>query len=462
MKVKQLKRKMAALLAVAMVMTGQPSGVLAGGMPGDSGEASTEVTETVSTDSDATQNTEPDGSEIPPASNSTADSGTAGGNGGTGTDIPKEEQETFEVTYQVEPEEGAKVTGDRTVKTGETLEFTVRVNEGYELDSVSVSGDVLEPTKEEDNKYSYEAANIMQAPTVEVTLTEEEKPAFSYEETIDGITVTLTAEEGVLPDGTKAEVKKVSVPKDAKETEEGEELIEAVAFDITLYDAEGNVLDNSWAENGSVKVTFSGAELEEKQEEADRVEILHYAEEDAEPDVEAYASGEELAYEAEHFSVLVARMMAAPRASSSVYVSADGNDANDGSLEKPYATLAKAVGAVSNNGTVYILSDLTSITVAKVWDKAITITSDPKAMEENGEAFTITRGESFNMSSDDARKFYNPAMIEVGGEPDSGVVSHLTLENIVLNDAGKTGGNTNPNELYFIQAGPEAGILHLA
>ena len=172
MKVKQLKRKMAALLAVAMVMTGQPSGVLAGGMPGDSGEASAEVTETVSTDSDASQNTEPDGSEIPPATNSTADSGTAGGNGGTGTDIPKEEQETFEVTYQVEPEEGAKVTGDRTVKTGETLEFTVRVNEGYELDSVSVSGDVLEPTEEEDNKYSYEAANIMQAPTVEVSLVE--------------------------------------------------------------------------------------------------------------------------------------------------------------------------------------------------------------------------------------------------------------------------------------------------
>ena len=172
MKVKQLKRKMAALLAVAMVMTGQPSGVLAGGMSGDSGETSTEVTETVSTESDASQNMEPDGSEASPASNSTDDSGTAGGNGGTETDIPKEEQETFEVTFQVEPEEGAKITGDRTVKTGETLEFTVRVNEGYELESVSVSGDVLEPTEEEDNKYSYEAANIMQAPEVEVNLVE--------------------------------------------------------------------------------------------------------------------------------------------------------------------------------------------------------------------------------------------------------------------------------------------------
>ena len=124
----------------------------------------------------------------------------------------------------------------------------------------------------------------------------------------------------MLPDGTKAEVKKVSVPKDAKETEEGEELIEAVAFDITLYDAEGNVLDNSWAENGSVKVTFSGAELEEKQEEADRVEILHYAEEDAEPDVEAYAPGDELAYEAEHFSVLTLVLSAEVDIASPSYV----------------------------------------------------------------------------------------------------------------------------------------------
>ena len=124
----------------------------------------------------------------------------------------------------------------------------------------------------------------------------------------------------MLPDGTKAEVKKVSVPKDAKETEEGEELIEAVAFDITLYDAEGNVLDNSWAENGSVKVTFSGAELEEKQEEADRVEILHYAEEDAEPDVEAYAPGDELAYDAEHFSVLTLVLSAEVDIASPSYV----------------------------------------------------------------------------------------------------------------------------------------------
>ncbi len=442
MKVKQLKRKMAALLAVAMVMTGQPSGVLAGGMPGDSGEASTEVTETVSTDSDATQNTEPDGSEIPPATNSTADSGTSGGNGVTGTDIPKEEQETFEVTYQVEPEEGAKVTGDRKVKTGETLEFTVRVNEGYELDSVSVSGDVLEPTKEEDNKYSYEAENIMQAPEVGVYLTETEaeKPAFSYEETIDGITVTLTAEEGVLPDGTKAEVKKVSVPKDAKETEEGEELIEAVAFDITLYDAEGNVLDNSWAENGSVKVTFSGAELEEKQEEADRVEILHYEEEDAEPDVEAYVPGDELAYEAEHFSTFVMVMSAEVDIATPSYVSESGSDENgDGTKDSPYATLAKAVVEAKDGATIYVMSNLTMQACARYYGKNLTITSG------DGGPYTLTRGDDFAAHQDSARSTYNPALIEVDSTDGPNTAS-LVLTNIILDDDGKHEGS------YFVQA----------
>ncbi len=452
MKVKQLKRKMAALLAVAMVMTGQPSGVLAGGMPGDSEATRTAGTETVSTVNDANKNTKPNGSEITVATKNTANSGTVGGAGGTGTVPPKDEQDTFEVTYQVKPEEGAKVTGARTVKTGETLEFTVRVNEGYELDTVRVSGDVLEPVEETENKYTYEAANIMQAPEVEVTLTEEEKPAFSYEETIDGITVTLTAEEGVLPDGTKAEVKKVSVPKDAKETEEGEELIEAVAFDITLYDAEGNELDNSWAENGSVKVTFSGAELEEKQEEADRVEILHYAEEDAEPDVEAYAPGEELAYDAEHFSVFVAKRvrMITKTATSSYYVSADGSDENgDGTKDNPFATLWKAFDVADNDDyigseeeptKIVVMSNLTMEENARSYGEHIWLTSD-----ENG-PYTVTRAEElFSMTPDGARSWYNPAMIEVNSSGGKNTAS-LKVTNIILDDAGHQMGN------YYIQA----------
>lgn len=145
---------------------------------------------------------------------------------------------------------------------------------------------------------------------------------------------------------------------------------------------------------------------------------------------------------------------------NAVYVSDSGNDTTgDGSQGAPYATLAKAVEMANDGATIYVMSDLTSTKVAKVWDKSITITSEPDAMaNNNGNAFTITRDDTFEVSKDDSRRFYNPAMIEVGGERNNGIVSSLTLKDIIFDDAGKTGGNADSNELYFMQAGPTAGI----
>lgn len=146
---------------------------------------------------------------------------------------------------------------------------------------------------------------------------------------------------------------------------------------------------------------------------------------------------------------------------NAVYVRADGRDDGDGSQESPYATLAKAVEVADDGATIYVMSNLTSTKVAKVWDKTITITSEPDAMaKNNGNAFTITRGDAdtFDQTKDDSRSFYNPAMIEVGGDRNNGIVSSLTLKDIIFDDAGKTGGKANPKELYFMQAGPTAGI----
>ena len=75
------------------------------------------------------------------------------------------------------------------------------------------------------------------------------------------------------------------------------------------------------------------------------------------------------------------------------------------------------------------------------YDKTITITSEPDAMaKNNGNAFTITRGDAdtFDQTKDDSRSFYNPAMIEVGGDRNNGIVSSLTLKDIIFDDAGKT------------------------
>ena len=45
---------------------------------------------------------------------------------------------------------------------------------------------------------------------------------------------------------------------------------------------------------------------------------------------------------------------------TAVYVSSSGNDGTgDGSADKPYATLVKAVEAAEDGSTIYVMSDLT-------------------------------------------------------------------------------------------------------
>lgn len=119
---------------------------------------------------------------------------------------------------------------------------------------------------------------------------------------------------------------------------------------------------------------------------------------------------------------------------TAVYVSSSGNDGTgDGSADKPFATLAKAVDAADDGATVYVMSDLTMTDCARFYSKSLTITSG------EGGPYTVTRSEGFATRNDIARSWYNPAMVEVqthtGGEG-----AGLTLTNIILDDAGKHEG----------------------
>lgn len=97
-------------------------------------------------------------------------------------------------------------------------------------------------------------------------------------------------------------------------------------------------------------------------------------------------------------------------AAEPVYVSSKGNDeSGDGTQEKPYATLVKAVTEAKDNATTYVMSDLTMNQSARFWNKNLTITS------AEGGPYTIKRGEIFAATSDPARKGYNGALIEAGG-----------------------------------------------
>ena len=184
-----------------------------------------------------------------------------------------------------------------------------------------------------DEAVYYTIPEVLEDQEVEIFLEEivpGTHPAFEYAENINGVTVTISAAEGILPEGTTAKVTEVTdhVENAVKEKVENEtaetepvEVKSVLAYDITLYDAQGNVLNDSWSTNGYVHVSFSGAVIEEKSKEVETVEISHLdtkvdttesvvtaneikaLEQVADPvEVPEEASVESVAFEAKHFS----------------------------------------------------------------------------------------------------------------------------------------------------------------
>lgn len=113
-----------------------------------------------------------------------------------------------------------------------------------------------------------------------------------------------------------------------------------------------------------------------------------------------------------------------------IYVSSGGSDdSGNGTQEKPYATLAKAAQVVNDgtgeNFTVHVMSDLTSEKCARFYNKNVTIVG------EGTTAPVVTRGDNFETLDDNARSWYNPAMIEI---QTSEAPASLTLKNIIFED----------------------------
>ena len=223
----KVKRKVAALLALAMVVTGQPSWVLADGLENlggmtvvESEDIATPLVPEKETDDLEKESTPNDADEVT----------------------------TAQVDYVILPEEaaddhGATIIGPTTVESDETLEFKVKVRDAYELSYVDVAGAEAEPVSVEDNVYHYEESDIYQDTTVTVYL--EKKPEFEETvETNDGLVFEISADAGVLPAGTMVKVNPLAADyaDQVKEEVLAEAKVEEEALVETLTEEEAGPL----------------------------------------------------------------------------------------------------------------------------------------------------------------------------------------------------------------------------
>ena len=195
----------------------------------------------------------------------------------------------LKVTYAINPEYSARIVdGPRGVEEGDALVFGVKNQIGYAIESVTANGEFLEADSTSDNEDGsvtawYTVPEVTEEQEIEVYMTEtDEHPEFNAELTMeDGTIITLHAAEGVLPAGVTAEATVKDDLADAlKEKVEAENAdagvereIKVAVYDINLM-LNGHKLDNSWSENGSVKVTFSGSKVNEISADTGSVEIF--------------------------------------------------------------------------------------------------------------------------------------------------------------------------------------------
>ena len=198
----------------------------------------------------------------------------------------------YSVDYSVDPVGAATIKGAHTVNEGETLYFAVDPQVGYEITEVTANGEPLEEADAADVASASDLEQHEHVYAVEA-VTEDLEIVVSLEETVgvahpefsasyvssEGVTISLHAEEGILPEGTELSVTEVTdalgdTIKEKMDSEaEGTTVHSVLAYDINLL-YNGKKLSNSWSESGYVDVTFTGAPIQEMTEASDKVEIV--------------------------------------------------------------------------------------------------------------------------------------------------------------------------------------------
>ena len=174
----------------------------------------------------------------------------------------------YSVDYSVDPVGAATIKGAHTVNEGETLYFAVDPQVGYEITEVTANGEPLEEADAADVASASDLEQHEHVYAVEA-VTEDLEIVASLEETVgvahpefsasyvssEGVTISLHAEEGILPEGTELSVTEVTdalgdTIKEKMDSEaEGTTVHSVLAYDINLL-YNGKKLSNSWSESG--------------------------------------------------------------------------------------------------------------------------------------------------------------------------------------------------------------------
>ena len=352
-----------------------------------------------------------------------------------GLDKEELENQGHMIDYMIDPTGSAElVKAPKLARDGAEVTFGVIPQTGYKITEITANGTELEEVETEDvaspsnaekadNAVYYVIPEVLEDQEVEIFLEEEvpgSHPAFEYAETLNGVTVSISAAEGILPEGTTAKIAEVTanVENAVKEKVESEaaetdavEVKSVLAYDITLYDAQGNVLKDSWSKNGYVNVSFSGAPIEEKSKEATAIEISHL-DTDADTtkgivtvdeikgleqaaDEVAVADGisvESVSFEARHFSTYAVTFYSGRLDSKTVYFDFVDTENN-------------SVGSGGNINLSNLISDSVECTTGEIVGKILTSTNQSNLLNEydfkeahvnnsSGSAFTKIRLET--------------------------------------------------------------------
>ncbi len=161
-------------------------------------------------------------------------------------------------------------------------------------------------TPKEEAAPAEEAAQEEAAPVEETEEEAEEEVAFSDEETLDGVTIKVTADEGVFPEGAELEVRDLTAKEEKDAKKAIDEITDEKADTEYLFDISVQKDGKEIEPEGDVKVSF---ETEEVADDNLKAEVIHVKDNGKAEELAVKTKGEVATIETDSFSPYSLRLI---------------------------------------------------------------------------------------------------------------------------------------------------------